>query len=79
MWVTDGNEHAKLALASVLGIDVELNGEAGRDAAGQPGTSGSHFAGIVSGKNPELEGTEKTTDTNNIKKEHVVVNPSKLM
>lgn len=38
MWVcvcvTDGDEHAQLALAGVLGINVELDGEAGRDAAG---------------------------------------------
>lgn len=32
--VTDGDEHAQLALAGVLGVDVELDGEAGGDAIG---------------------------------------------
>lgn len=53
---TDGDEHAQLALARVLCVDVELHGEAGRDAAGQARTAGSHFTGVVSRKNPELEG-----------------------
>lgn len=61
--ITDGDEHAQLALAGVLGVYVELDGEAGRDAAGQPGATGSHFAGIMSGQNPKLEGTEEITDT----------------
>lgn len=60
---TDGDEHAQLALAGILGVDVELNGEASRDAAGQPGAAGSHFTGIVSRQNPKLEGTKETTDT----------------
>lgn len=63
MCVTDSDEHAQLALAGVLGIDIELDGEAGGDAIGQPGAAGSHFTGIVSGQNPKLEGTEETTDT----------------
>lgn len=54
--VTDGDEHAQLALAGVLGVDVELHGEAGRDAAGQARTARSHFAGVVGRQNPELEG-----------------------
>lgn len=53
---TDGDEHAQLALARILRVDVELHGEAGRDAAGQARTAGSHFAGVVSRQNPELEG-----------------------
>lgn len=32
--VTYSDEHAQLALAGVLGVDVELYREAGRDAAG---------------------------------------------
>lgn len=63
MCVTDCDENAQLALAGVLGVDVELNGEAGGDTADKPGAAGSHFTGIVSGQNPKLEGTEKTTDT----------------
>lgn len=63
MCVTDSDEHAQLALAGVLGIDVELNREAGRDATGQTGAAGSHFTGIMSGQNPKLEGTEEKTDT----------------
>lgn len=49
-----------MALASVFSVDIELNGEAGRDAAGQPGAAGSYFAGIMSGQNPKLEGTERS-------------------
>lgn len=59
-YVTDGDEHAQLALAGVLGVDVELDGEAGGDAVGQPGAAGSHFAGIVSRQDTKLEGTEET-------------------
>lgn len=58
--VTDGDEHAQLALASVLCVDVELHGEAGGDAAGQTRTTGSHFTGVMSRQNPELEGAEET-------------------
>ena len=61
--VTDGDEHAQLALAGVPGVDAELNGEAGGDAVGQPRAAGSHFAGVVSGKHPKLEGAEETTGT----------------
>lgn len=57
---TDRDEHAQLALASIFSVDIELNGEAGGDAAGQPGAAGSYFAGIVSGQNPKLEGTERS-------------------
>lgn len=63
MCVTDSYEHAQLALASVLGVDTELDGKTGRDATGQTRPAGSHFAGIVSWQNPELEGTKETTDT----------------
>ena len=59
MGVSYGDGDAQLALAGVLGVDVELDGEAGRDAAGQPGAAGSHFTGIMSGQNPNLEGTER--------------------
>lgn len=66
--VTYGDEHAQLALPGILGVDVELNGEAGGDAAGQPGAASSHLTGIVSGQNPKLEGTEKkATDTKSLK------------
>lgn len=58
--VTDGDEHAQLALASILGIDVELYGEAGGNTVGQPGAAGSHLTGIMSWLNPKLEGTKKT-------------------
>lgn len=58
--VTDRDLHAQLALPGVTGVDVELDGEACGDAAGQPGAAGSHFTGIVSRKNSELEGTEET-------------------
>lgn len=57
---TDRDEHAQLALASVFSVDIELNGEAGGDAAGQPGAAGSYFAGIMSGQNPKLERTERS-------------------
>ncbi len=54
------DEHAQLALASILGIDAELDRKAGRDAAGEPWATGSHFTGIVSWQNPKLKGTKKT-------------------
>ena len=60
--VTNRDDHAQLALTGVSGINIELDREAGRDAAGQPGTTGSHFTGIMSRQNPELERTEETTD-----------------
>lgn len=61
--VTDSDEHAQLAPPGVLGVDAELHGEAGRDAAGETGTTRSHFAGIVGGQDPEPEGAEGTKGT----------------
>lgn len=56
--VTDRDEHAQRSLSSVLRVNVELNGEASWDAAGETGTTSSHFTGVVSGQDPELEGAE---------------------
>lgn len=61
MWgerLTDRDEHAQLALAGVSGVDVELDREAGGDAAGQPRAAGTHFTGVMGRQNPELERTE---------------------
>lgn len=58
---TNGDEHAQLAMSGVLGINAELNREAGGDTAGQPGATGSHLAGVVSGQNSELKGAEETS------------------
>lgn len=63
MCLTDRNEHAQLALASVFGINAELNREACGDPTGQPGAAGSDFTGIMSGQNPKLEGTDENKDT----------------
>lgn len=60
MGVTHGDEHAQLTLAGIFRINVKLHGEAGRDATGQPGAASSHFTGVMSRQNPELEGAEET-------------------
>lgn len=57
---THGDEHAQLGLAGGRGINVELSGEAGGDAAAQPRATGSHLTGFMSGQNRKPEGTEET-------------------
>lgn len=59
--VTNGDEHAQLAMAGVLGINAELNRKAGGDTTGQPGATCSHLAGIMSGQNSKLKGAEETS------------------
>lgn len=71
--VTHRDEHAQLALSSVLCVNVELNREASRDTGGETGTTSSHFAGIVSGQDPELEGAEGTSEKFLIRKSRPTV------
>lgn len=56
---THSDLHRQLALAGIFGVDGELHREAGREAGGEPGAAGTHFTGIMSGLNTQLERTER--------------------